>query len=97
MIWGWWGAMVVLGLILGSFGAWTRQAARVFMKTLAIPLGLVIAHVATPGLYPFKNQPHYLFIDILLIATAALIADYLVGRKLGRHDRAGFREDSVGH
>ena len=97
MIWPWWGAMVVVGLIVGCVGAWTQGIKRVFMKTLAVPLVLLLSRLLLPGLYPLKNTPTYLFLDFILIAISALSSDYFLGLKLGRHDRAGYRSDSVGH
>lgn len=97
MIWMWWGGMFITGLVVGAFAAWTTDAARVFMKTLAVPLILLLTRLALPDVFPIKNSPGYAFIDFVIIAVAALIADYSVGLKLGRNDRAGFREDSVGH
>ncbi|HZP81557.1 MAG TPA: hypothetical protein VFB21_07970 [Chthonomonadaceae bacterium] len=97
LIWPWWGKMFVLGLGVGCLGAWSTGAGRVFMKTLAVPLLLATTRLLWPDLYPIKNTPLYLFIDLLILAVGALIGDYVLGLKLGRHDRSGYREDSVGH
>ncbi len=97
MIWQWWGAMFVTGLVVGCIGAWTTQAARVFMKTLAVPLLLILTRVALPNVYPVKTAPQYWLADFVLIAVGGVIGDYFLGLKLGRNDRAGFRTDSVGH
>lgn len=96
MLWIWWLEMMAVGLVLGCIGAWTTNAARVFMKTLAVPLVLVLTRIA----FPLKGSPYYflyLAVDLFLIASFALLGDYLLGLKLGRHDRAGYREDAVGH
>ena len=97
MIWAWWGAMALTGLLLGCFGAWSTHAVRVFMKTLAIPLVLLITRLALPQVFPVKSAPLYVFIDLILLAVTAFGADYVVGLALGRHDRSGYRSDSVGH
>lgn len=97
MIWQWWGWMVVVGVVIGSVGAWSVNAARVFMKTLAVPLVLLFTRLALPNIYPAKNAPPYILIDFLIIAVVGFVTDYFVGLKLGRHDRAGYRSDSVGH
>jgi hypothetical protein len=96
MLWTWWLEMVCVGLILGCIGAWTMNAARVFMKTLAVPIALVL----TRFFFPLKGSPYYfayLCLDLFLIASFGLLGDYLLGLKLGRHDRAGYRDDAVGH
>lgn len=97
MIWMWWSGMFVVGLLIGAIAAWTTDAGRVFMKTLAVPLVLILTRLVWPDVYPIKNAPLYVFLDFLIIAIAALITDYAVGLKLGRNDRAGYRHDSVGH
>lgn len=97
MIWEWWGVMVITGLVVGAIAAWTTDVARVFMKTLSIPVVLIASRLLWPALYPVKNTPGYVFLDLIILAVTALIADYAVGYKLGRNDRAGYREDSVGH
>lgn len=97
LIWNWWGAMFMAGLLLGCAGAWSTQAARVFIRTLGGPVLLVLARLAWPNVYPIKNSPLYVFLDFLILATAAAIADYYLGMKLGRNGRDGFRTDSVGH
>jgi hypothetical protein len=97
MLWSWWGAMFALGLVVGCVGAWTTRAARVFMKTLAVPLVLLLTRLLFFNVSPIKNTPLYVFIDFVILASSGLLADYLLGLKLGRHDRHGFREDSVGH
>lgn len=97
MLWLWWSGMAAVGLALGCLGAWSVGAARVFMKTLAVPLTLAASRLLFPRWYPLKNSPFYVLIDYLLIACFGLISDYCLGLYLGRHDRAGFRSDSVGH
>ena len=97
MIWSWWLAMAGVGIVAGCVGAWAQQGARVFMKTLAVPVILVLSRLLFPNLYPFKNGPGYVLIDFLIIAVTGLAADYVVGLRLGRHDRGGYRSDSVGH
>src|SRR5438270_14059010 len=97
MIWPWWGAMCLVGILVGCIGAWTTGGSRVFMKTLAVPLILLVTRLALPNVYPIKNTPLYVFIDFVLIAGTGFIADYYVGLKLGRHGRDGYRTDSVGH
>jgi hypothetical protein len=89
--------MLLLGLAVGGVGAWSTGAGRVFMKTLAVPLIVVLTRVAWPALYPIKNTPLYAFLDFLLLAIGAFLGDYFLGLKLGRHGRDGFRGDSVGH
>jgi hypothetical protein len=95
--WDWWGAMFVAGLVVGCIGAWTTGAARVFMKTLAVPLLILASRLAFPNVFPVKNTPLYVFLDFLIVAVGALIGDYFLGLKLGRNDRSGYRSDSVGH
>lgn len=95
MMWYWWGQMLLVGLCLGGVAAWSQNAPRVFMKTLAIPLTLVIARLLAPP--TVKGGPGYIFADFVLLSLAALVGDYLLGLKLGRNDREGFRHDSVGH
>lgn len=97
MLWSWWIAICGVGFCVGCIGAWSRNATRVFMKTLAIPLILGLSRLFWPNLYPIKNSPVYVFIDFVLLAVMALLGDYLVGLKLGRHDRQGYRSESVGH
>lgn len=93
----WWAIMLVAGALVGCIGAWTTQAARVFMKTLAVPLALLGMHLLLPPDFPARANIWLLLLDVLLFAGAALVGDYILGRRLGRHDRAGFRSDSVGH
>lgn len=97
MLWSWWAAMLMAGFVVGCIGAWATDARRVFMKTLAVPLVLVASRLLWPDLYPAKNAPLYVFLDFVILAVAALIGDYLLGLKLGRHGRDGYRSDSVGH
>jgi hypothetical protein len=93
----WWLIMLGTGLIVGCIGAWTTQAARVFMKTLATPLSLFVMHLLLPRDFPARSNLWLILLDIVLFASAALLGDYVVGLLLGRHDKAGFRSDSVGH
>ncbi len=97
LLWAWWGWMAVLGLGMGLLAALSQGAGRVFMKTLAVPVVIVALRLLLPGLYPAKNSAPYAVLDYAIIAVTGLIGDYLLGLKLGRHDRAGFRSDSVGH
>ncbi len=97
MIWGWWGGLFTVGLLVGFLGAWSSGGARVFVKTLAIPLILGFTRLAMPNTAPVKNSMGYLFVDFAIMAVAALLGDYALGLKLGRHDRTGHRGDSVGH
>jgi hypothetical protein len=97
MIWPWWGAMFVTGLVVGGIAAWTTHGARVFMKTLAVPLIVLVTRLVWPNLFPIKSTPLYVFLDFLILAVGALVGDYWLGLKLGRHDRGGYRGDSVGH
>lgn len=92
MLWTWWGIMAVTGLLLGVVGAISTGRARVFMKTLSIPLVVALSRLLTPGLFPEKNTAIYLFVDFFLVAVTALITDYLFGLKLGRNDKAGYRQ-----
>ena len=88
--------MVIVGLVLGCIGAWTVNAARVFMKTLAVPLAIVVTRYC----FPLRSSPYYvayLCLDLFLVATFALLGDYLLGLRLGRNDRSGYRDDAVGH
>jgi hypothetical protein len=96
MLWSWWAIMALIGLTVGAVGAWTTGAARVFMNTLAIPIVLVLTRLA----FPLKASPYYLgylLLDLLIVTVCAFAADYGVGLRLGRNDREGYREDSVGH
>ena len=95
MMWLWWGQMVLVGLCLGAVAAWSQNALRVFMKTLAIPLTLVVARLLAPA--TARGGAVYIFADFVILSLSALVADYLLGLKLGRNDRDGFRHDSVGH
>ena len=94
-MWIWWGQMALVGLCLGAVAAWSQNALRVFMKTLAIPLVLLIARLLAPP--SVRGGAGYIFADFVIISLSALVADYLLGLKLGRNDREGFRHDSVGH
>ena len=89
--------MLGTGLVVGCIGAWTTQAARVFMKTLAMPLMLLVMHLLLPRDFPGPLQSVADVLDIVLFAGAALLGDYVLGLMLGRHDKAGFRSDTVGH
>jgi len=96
MLWSWWAEMAVMGFILGAIAAWTTGAARVFMQSLAIPIALVVTRLA----FPLKDSPYYLaylLLDLAIVAIAAYAGDYFVGLRLGRNDRAGYRNDTVGH
>ena len=95
MMWMWWGQMALAGLCLGGVAAWSQNALRVFMKTLAAPLLLLALRMLAPA--SVKNGAIYIFADFVILSLAALLGDYLVGWKLGRSDREGFRRDSVGH
>ena len=93
MIWPWWALMAIMGLMLGAFAAWTSGAARVFMQTLAIPAALVVTRLA----FPRKDSPYYLvylLLDLAIVAMTAYAGDYLLGLRLGRNDRGGYRKDS---
>lgn len=94
-MWIWWGQMALLGFGLGAVAAWSQNALRVFMKTLAVPLVLVIARLLAPA--SVHGGAGYIFADFVILSLAALVGDYLIGLKLGRNDREGFRHDSVGH
>ena len=94
-MWIWWGQMALVGLCLGGVAAWSQNALRVFMKTLAIPLVLLVARLLAPA--SVRGGAWYIFADFVIISLSALLADYLLGLKLGRNDREGFRHDSVGH
>jgi hypothetical protein len=92
----WWALMGIMGLVLGGFAAWTTGAARVFMQTLAIPIAIVVTRLA----FPLKDSPYYLaylLLDLTIVAVAAYAGDYIVGLRLGRSDRGGYRNDGVGH
>jgi len=96
MLWLWWALMGLMGLTLGAIAAWTTGAARVFMQTLAMPIALVVTRLV----FPLKDSPYYLgylLLDLVIVALAAYAGDYLVGLKLGRSDRGGYRNDGVGH
>ena len=93
----WWTIVLGVGFVVGCIGAWTTNAARVFIKTLGVPIVVVAMRYALPGLAPSWNNYGLLFFDLVLLGIAAFVGDYLLGLKLGRHDRAGYREDSVGH
>ena len=97
MLWTWWGGMIFSGLLGGAIAAWASPGWRLAIRTLAPPLLLIAPRLLWPDLYPIKNTPLYVFIDLVLIALSAALADYAVGLKLGRNDRAGYRHDSLGH
>lgn len=97
MIWHWWGMMGAVGFVVGCVAAWTTNAPRVFMKTLAAPLALAASRLFWPDVYPIKNSPLYVFIDFVILAISAFVGDYLLGLRLGRNGRDGYRHDSVGH
>ena len=97
MLWPWWAGMFAVGLIIGAVAAWATGGRRFIMSTLAAPVTVVLSRLLLPDLFPIKNSPLYVFIDLIVIAAAAITTDYLVGLKLGRNDRAGYRGDSVGH
>ncbi len=94
-MWIWWGQMALMGLGLGAVAAWSQNALRVFMKTLAIPATLVVVRLLAASKAP--GGAWYVFADFVIISLMALVADYLIGLMLGRNDREGFRHDSVGH
>ncbi len=96
-LWIWWAGMIGAGMLLGLVGAWTRNAARVFMKTLSVPLTLFASRLLPLPGFPQRDRPLTIGIDLFLLAGAALMADYFIGLRLGRHDRYGYRSDSVGH
>ena len=96
-LYAWWLILIGTGLLVGALGAWTTQAARVFMKTLGVPLVLVVMHLLLPPNFPARTNIWLILLDIVLFAPFALLGDYIVGLLLGRHDRAGYRSDSVGH
>ncbi len=89
--------MFIVGLLVGCIAAWTTDGPRVFMKTLAVPLLLLATRLAFPNYLPIRNSALYVFLDFVILAIGALVGDYLLGLKLGRHDRGGYRNDSVGH
>lgn len=97
MIWTWWLTMAAVGVIVGCLAAWSSQGLRVLLKTLVVPLVLAASRLLYPAAYPMKNTPPYLLIDLLILAAAAFVGDYLVGLCLGRHGLDGYRSDSVGH
>ena len=96
-MWHWWAGMLLVGLVLGCMGAWTTNAARVFMKTLAPPVVLVAARFTFARYAPPSNSVGLVFLDFVLIGIAAFAGDYLLGIRLGRHGRDGYRHDNVGH
>ncbi len=91
----WWLAMAGIGLAIGAIGAWSQDALRVFIKTLGIPLVLLVIRwifaQRAPGGFGM------IFLDLLIIEATAFCSDYVVGLLLGRHGRDGMRQDSVGH
>ena len=96
MILSWWALMGLMGLALGAVAAWTTGAARVFMQTLAIPIAIVVTRLAFP-LKASRFFLAYLVLDLAIVAVGAYVGDYLVGLRLGRSDRGGYRNDGVGH
>ncbi len=97
MIWVWLGSMVLIGFMMGCFTAWSGGGVRVFMKTLAIPVLVVLSRILFYNTLPLKNSLLFAFLDFVILAAMALVGDYVVGLKLGRSDRQGYRDDHVGH
>ena len=96
-MWGWWGVMLLIGFLTGCFTAWSKGAVRLLMKTLSIPVILVLSRVLFYSRLPFQNSFLNAGIDFVLLSSMALTGDYIVGLKLGRVDKHGYRDDSVGH
>lgn len=89
--------MTLIGFLTGCLAAWSNDGIRLFMKTLAIPILIVLSRLLFQHFLPVKNSYGYAFIDFVILALMALVGDYFVGMKLGRNDAHGYREDSVGH
>ena len=43
-------------MFVGALGAWTTQAARVFLETLGVPLVLVVMHLLLPPNFPARTK-----------------------------------------
>ena len=95
MLWSWWAAMGLVGLVIGFAAAWSQSAWRVFWKTIAAPVVLLASRLLWPE--TTRNTPLLVFTDFVILSLAALLGDYLLGLRLGRNDRAGYRHDKVGH
>jgi hypothetical protein len=96
-MWFWWAGMMALGFGLGCVAAWTQNAARVLMKTIALPLALLAVRLCLAPYAPPAGNIGLYFLDFVLLGIAAFIGDYLLGLRLGRHGADGYREDSVSH
>ncbi len=97
MIWIWWGAMVLVGFLTGCFTSWSKGGVRVFLKTLGIPILIILSRLIFYSVLPIKNSLIFAFIDFVILSAFGLLGDYVVGLRLGRNDKHGFREDPVGH
>ena len=86
--------LIIGGLLIGCLGAWATNGWRLFFTALGTPVLLFCHHlVFTPTSY----SVWHVIRDYILMLVSAYIADYMLGLKLGRNDKAGYRSDSVGH
>ncbi len=93
----WWLIIAGTGLALGGITAATHEVVRVFTKTLGAPLALLLLRVALPQRLHGANNPLPILLEYLLLVLAAFMGDYLIGRRLGKSDALGYREETVGH
>lgn len=88
---------MVVGLLLGSVASWRGNALRVFIRTMGLPLALVLLYYVVPAQWKRSESSFGLFGSYLVLVSTALVGDYLIGLALKRNDVAGYREDAVGH
>lgn len=93
----WWGALFLVGLIMGGVASWRGNALRVFIRTLGLPLSLALLWYYAPAHWQKNDSTLGLCAAYLVLVLSAFAGDYLIGLLLGKNDAAGYREDAVGH
>ncbi len=96
-MWQWYSIVFLTGAVLGSIAAWRANATRVFIRTLGLPLALILLRTLLPNTIHGTTSLLPLIGDYALLVVSAILGDYSVGLKLGRHDAKGYRDDAVGH
>lgn len=93
----WWLIIAGAGLTLGGITAATGEGVRVFTKTLGVPLMLLLLRASLPERLHGAHNPFPILLEYVALAFTAFVGDYLIGRRLGKSDAQGFREETVGH
>lgn len=89
----WWLAIAAAGLFLGGATAATSEGVRLYAKTIGAPLALRLLYVCLPERMHGESTFLRAFLEYVTLIAFAFAGDYIVGRKLGKNDAKGYREE----